>query len=121
MKLLKPFCCALAVVSVSLASCLGLNYFFGLFNCGNGIGTSVASWITICIGAMFVGYLFYPDQVADLIPRYFKKKVEDQFGAESQGSQERISRLMNKRIDDDCVQDAQNGVVIIENSKYYIH
>jgi len=115
MKLLKPFCCALAVVSVSLASCLGLNYFFGLFNCGNGIGTSVASWITICIGAMFVGYLFYPDQVADLIPRYFKKKVEDQFGAESQGSQERISRLMNKRIDDDCVQDAQNGVVIIEN------
>lgn len=115
MKLAKPFSCALAVVSVSLAICLGLNYFFSLFNCGNGIGTSVASWITIFVGAAFVGYLFYPDQVTNLIQRYLKKKVEDQLGAEGQSSQERVSRLMNKRIDDDCVQDARNGVVNIKN------
>ena len=64
---------------------------------------------------MLVGYLFYPDQVANLFQRYWKKKVEDQIGVESQSSQERASRLMNKRIDDDCAQDAQNGAVNIKN------
>lgn len=115
MKLLKLFCCALAVICVSLAFCLGLNYFFGLFNCGNGIGTSVASWIIICIGALFVGYLFYPDQVENLFQRYLKKKVEDQIGEESQSSQERVSKVINKRIDDDCAQDVRDDVVNIKN------
>ena len=110
MKLLKLFLCVFIVIVLSIIICLGLHYFFAFFDCDNGAGTSVASWITICGGTGFVVYLFYPNQVAALFQHYWRKKVEDQFGATSQNSQDRISRLMNQKIDVDDAQDAKQDV-----------
>lgn len=104
MKLLKQFFCGVAIIASSIAICLGLNFLFGYFDCGEGVGTSVASWITICCVAGFVAYLFYPKQIAVLFQRYLSNKLDDQFGKASQDSQERIAKVMNQQADFECEQ-----------------
>jgi tetratricopeptide (TPR) repeat protein len=105
MRLLKLLICGLVTVSLAIAICLGLNYFFGLFNYLNGAGTDIASWISISTGVVFVIYLFYPKQVEILFQRYWRKKVDDQFGEVSQNSRNLISKIANQRADVACVQE----------------
>lgn len=115
MKLLKLFACGLVSVVLAIAICLGLNYLFSLFKFCNGVGTSAVSSVAIFGGVVFVVYLFYPDQVAVLARRYLRKKIDDQLGAASQDSQERISKLTSKRLDGTYAQDTKTermGVVI---------
>ena len=109
MRLLKLLICGLVTVSLAIAICLGLNYFFGLFNYLNGAGTDTASWISITTGVVLVIYLFYPKQVTVLFKRYCIKKVDDQFWGVSQDSQKLISKMANERADAACVQDVKIG------------
>ena len=107
MKLLKLITCGLVAVGLAIAICLGLNYLFSLFGCCAGVGTSTVSSVAVFGGVVLVVYLFYPDQVAVLVQRYMSKRIEDQLGAASQDSQERISKLANQRLTATCAQEAK--------------
>lgn len=104
MKLFKLVVCGLVVIVSAIAICLGLNILFDHFHCGEGVGTSVASWLTICCVAGFVAYLFYPKQIGVLFQRYLSNKLDEQFGTASQDSQERMAKVINQRADFECEQ-----------------